>query len=135
MATKTDDKTPKKTTPAKEVPKGFREISAHADSHDWDEEPILIGVIRRIDVARVPSIQNPAVQEDRRVMHVETEDEHGVLTGEREAVWESGGLRALFECKVGDRVYIEFTGFGEQKDKKKNPPRLYRVGVSEQPAM
>ena len=109
MATKT--KLAKST-----LPKGYTQISATAENHDWDASPILEGVIKRIDSAKIDN-------EMRKVMHIED------AQGDRQAVWESAGLRALFECNVGDRVYVQFTGFGEQKDKKKNPPRLYEIGV------
>lgn len=99
-----------------QLPKGFTAITANAENHDWDAVPTLEGIIRRMD--SVDLEDGP-----RKVMHIERED------GERVAVWESSGLRALFECNIGDRVFIAFQGFGEAKKKNHSPPRLFEVGV------
>lgn len=123
MATKQKTKLAKSSLPA-----GYRQISATAENHDFDAEPVLEGVIRRIDTAKVPDLNTKQLV-DKKVMHIEKAD------GERVAVWESGGLRALFECSIGAKVYIHFTGFGEPKTKGHNPPRLYEIGVSEEPPM
>jgi len=99
------------------LPKGYTAVTADADSHDWDANATLEGTIKRAP-EMVPLADGP-----RRVLHIEKAD------GERVAVWESTGLRALFECSVGDKVYISFTGFGVAKNKKHSPPRLFEVGI------
>jgi len=100
------------------LPKGYTAITADAETHDWDATPTLEGTIKR-----APETVNLA-DGPRRVMHIERDSD-----GERVAVWESSGLRALFECSVGDKVFIAFTGLGVAKNKKHSPPRLFEVGV------
>jgi hypothetical protein len=82
----------------------------------------LQGVIKRIDT--VDMDDGP-----RKVMHIERAGEDG--EPERVAVWESAGLRALFECNIGQEVYISFQGMGQPKKKGHSPPRLFEVGVLE----
>ena len=101
------------------LPKGYTAISADAENHDWDAEPTLEGIIKR-----APETVNLA-DGPRRVLHIEK------ANGDRVAVWESTGLRALFECSVGDKVFIAFTGLGVAKNKKHSPPRLFEIGVQE----
>jgi hypothetical protein len=58
----------------------------------------------------------------RKVCHIEKPD------GSRAAIWDSVGLRAVFECQIGDEVFIAFQGFAEAKPGK-NAARLYEIGV------
>lgn len=101
------------------LPQGFAAITANADNHNFDDEPTLHGIIRRFDTAKLSD--GP-----RKVCHIEIID--GDHKGERRAVWDSVGLRAIFECAIGDEVYIAFQGFAEPKPGK-NPARLYEIGV------
>jgi len=68
-------------------------------------------------------VQRGKKKDDVQLAKLETKD--GVFT-----IWESAGLRALFEYEEGVEVAIIFDGMGRAK-KGQNAPKLFRLGIKE----
>jgi hypothetical protein len=95
-------------------------VEGFALAWDVDAMPVLQGTWGKV---RTITVKRGKKMEDAKVCDVETED------GKRYTVWESAGLRALFEnADEGTEVYIEFQGFGTAK-KGQNAPKLYTVAT------
>lgn len=104
------------------LPAGFKRVEGFAQTWDVEAMPVLQGTwgkVRTIEVKRGKKM------ESARVCDVETED------GKRYTVWDSAGLRALFDTADEDtEVYIEYQGLGIAK-KGQNAPKLYTVAYRE----
>lgn len=111
-----------KTTSA-DVPKGMKALSgSFAPTWDPDKVNPLQGTFG--EPKTVPLKQgNKTV--DRRCVEFTTNK------GERFTVWESAGLKTMFEdVEPGTEVYIRFDGYGEAK-KGQNAPKLFTVAVDD----
>ncbi len=105
------------------VPKGMKAInSSFAPTWDPEARKELTGTFGPIK--EVPLKQgNKTV--DRRCVEFTTHD------GERFTIWESAGLKVMFDdVKPGTEVYIRFDGYGQAK-KGQNAPKLFTVGVED----
>jgi len=102
------------------LPAGFSRVEGFAQTWDVEEMPVLQGTwgkVRSIQVKRGKKM------EDARVCDVETDE------GKRYTVWDSAGLRALFDtADEGTEVYIAYEGLGTAK-KGQNAPKLYTVAT------
>lgn len=105
------------------VPKGMKALSgSFAPSWDPEKVPTLEGSFGAIKT--VPLKQGSKTV-DRRCVEFTAND------GERYTVWESAGLKTMFEeVEPGTGVYIHFDGYGEAK-KGQNAPKLFTVGVDD----
>jgi len=99
------------------IPKGYKAIGGFAQTWDQTKRPELIGTF-----GQVRTVTQKSGRKTRKVRVADVTTDDGVY-----AVWESAGLRGLFDnCKEGDDVYIRFTGMGKAK-KGQNAPKLYTV--------
>lgn len=117
----------KQTTAA--LPKGFTAIGGFGKSWPNDETKngeAIQGVVVEYDEITVPRKRgNKTVNEKVNNLKLETGD------GTVYTVWESAGLRALFEEDYTDvEVWIRFDGMGRKK-RGQNPPKLFTVAYNE----
>jgi hypothetical protein len=105
------------------VPKGMKALSgSFAPSWDCEKVPTLEGTFGPIK--SVPIKQGSKTVERRCV-------EFTTNSGDRYTVWESAGLKTMFEeVESGTGVYIHFDGYGEAK-KGQNAPKLFTVGIDD----
>lgn len=106
------------------LPSGFTAIEGYAPKWDHEAEPVLQGTWGKVrDVEVIRGRGKKAESDTAQVCDVTKEDGHAV------AVWNSAGLKQLFEtAEEGQEVYIEFLGMGEAK-KGQNAPKLFRCAV------
>lgn len=105
------------------VPKGMKALSgSFAPSWDPEKVPELQGTFG--DIKEVPLKQGNKTVE-RRCVEFTTEK------GDRYTVWESAGLKQMFESvDPGTGVYIRYDGLGVAK-KGQNAPKLFTVAVDD----
>jgi hypothetical protein len=106
-----------------EIPKGMKAINGNF-APNWNPEdvPILQGTFG--EIKNVPLKQGNKTVE-RRCTKFTTEN------GEDYTVWESAGLKAMFDdVEPGTDVYIRYDGLGTAK-KGQNAPKLFTVAVSD----
>ena len=106
-----------------EIPKGMRQLSSdYAPSWDPEKVPTLNGTFGEV---RTIPLKQDGKRVERRCVEMSTSD------GKRVTVWESAGLKRLFdEVEPGANVYIHFDGYGEAKPGQ-NAPKLFTVGVND----
>jgi len=111
---------PKRASAQNGLPSGFTRVEGFAQTWDVEAMPVLIGTWGK---ARNIQVKHGKKMEDARVCDVETDD------GKRFTVWDSAGLRALFDTiQEGTEVYIAYDGLGVAK-KGQNAPKLYTVAT------
>ncbi len=115
---------PKRETHRAQLPEGFEAIEgSFAPSWDFDEMPVIQGEVTRLEYVET------GVGRDRRtvrVMDIKTP------SGERFAVWESAGLRPLFDrAGKGAIVAAAYTGEVEVKGRKQ-PMHGFQVGIKQE---
>lgn len=106
-----------------DVPKGMKALSG-SFAPTWD--PAKVGTLDGTfgPIKTVPLKQGNKTQ-DRRCVEFKTQG------GERFTVWESAGLRTLFdEVKPGTRVFIKYEGLGQAK-RGQNAPKRFLVAVAD----
>lgn len=106
------------------LPEGYTAVAGFGDSWPGTNPEVgatLIGEIVGYDEVEV---RRGRKIEETNTMRVEDED------GKVWTVWESAGLRPLFEYEEGTHICIIFTGMGKAK-KGQNAPKLYNIGVLE----
>lgn len=105
------------------VPKGMKALSgSFAPTWDPEKVPELNGTFGTIK--EVPLKQGNKTVE-RRCTEFTTKD------GDRYTVWESAGLKVMFdEVEPGTGVYIRFDGYGQAK-KGQNAPKLFTVATDD----
>lgn len=105
------------------VPKGMKALSG-SFAPTWDPEKVnpiqgTFGEPKEVQLKQ----GNKTVT--RRCVEFTTDK------GDRFTVWESAGLKTMFdEVEAGTKVYIHFDGYGEAK-KGQNAPKLFTVGVDD----
>jgi hypothetical protein len=105
------------------VPKGMRTLSSdYAPSWDPEKVPTLEGAFGEV---RTVPLKQDGKRVERRCSEMTLKD------GKRVTVWESAGLKRLFdEASAGATVYIHFDGYGEAKPGQ-NAPKLFTVGIDD----
>jgi len=119
----------KRQTAGSELPKGFTSIGGFGKSwpnDDTKKGQAICGVVLEYDsiiVTRKRGKKN--VKETVQNMRLETDN------GEVFTIWESAGLKTLFEEDYTDlEVWLRYDGLGKKKSGQ-NPPRLYTLGYNE----
>lgn len=101
------------------LPKGYEPISGFAPSWDFQQEPLLEGVV--VSFGEVASKFKKG--EMQRNCIIETKD------GEQLTVWESATLTSLFDdFAEGESVAIAFTGYGPITKAGRKPAKLFSIG-------
>ncbi len=111
-----------KAKPKTELPKGFQAISGFGQSwpnDDTKKGDMIVGAIIEFDEVDVKR-----GKKTETVQNMKLESKEGVVY----TLWESAGLRPLFDYEEGSEVAIIFDGMGKAKAGQ-NAPRLYRLGV------
>ena len=106
---------------ANAIPSGFSALSGdYPETHRFEDDPIIIGTWIG---SRDAEITQGGRKVTRLVATVELE------SGERRSVWESAGLKGLFDSVApGDQVYIRFDGMGTPKPGM-NAPKLFTTAI------
>jgi hypothetical protein len=121
-------KTAAKATKAKnatetQLPVGYKPIRGFAERWDYDAQPAVEGEwgeVRTVEIKRGRKV------EEGRVCDLVQDD------GVSLAIWESAGLRGLFEqAEPGQRVYIRYDGLGTIRKAGQNPPKRFTVGIAD----
>lgn len=110
-----------KATKNLNVPKGYKAISSLPKSWPTEDTPIgdvVQGVILSYDEFEAGTGKNRRTQ---RTAKIETDE--GIVQ-----IYESAGLKALFEYEEGTHCYIVYQGRGTAK-KGRNPAKLFDVFV------
>lgn len=108
------------------LPKGFTAITGFGES--WPGDNTKVGDMLRGTVIEYDEITTTRDGKKVQVQQCKIETKGGKVY----TVWESAGLRGLFddedytECEVA----IIYRGLGK-KQPGKNPPRLYHIGYAE----
>lgn len=108
------------------LPNGYKVIG-RAPNWDMEKHPVIEGV-RGEEKEVVFTDPKKKGKEAKRTVRtfVLMDDTIGAVN-----VWESGGLRDLFDqTQDGDHIRIEFLGLGDAK-KGQNPPRLFSCSMKE----
>lgn len=121
MVRKTKRKTKKKGK-VTQLPKGFEPISGFGQA--WPNDDTEIGDMLRGTLSDFDEFTTGKGKNKRDVQTVKVEDADGRV----HTLYESAGLRPLFEFEEGTEVAVIFDGMGRKK-KGQNAPRLYRLGV------
>lgn len=111
-----------KESKAIEMPEGFEMVSdgTLTEGHDFLKDPIVQGIVKSI---KTVMLKRGKRMEENRLIIVETTDD-------KCAVWESAGLKDLFDgIVVGDSVYIKYDGLLDAKDGL-NPMKKFITGMS-----
>jgi len=104
------------------LPAGFKRVDGFAQTWDVETMPLLQGTWGKV---RTIQVKRGKKMEEARVCDVETDD------GKRYTVWDSAGLRGLFDAAdEGTEVFIQYEGLGVAK-KGQNAPKLYTVAYRE----
>lgn len=104
------------------LPSGYKVIG-RAPAWDLEKNPILEG--ERGATQEITLDKGTKKERIQRLCVVQDETIGAV------SVWESTGLRDFFDqTDEGDKVRIEFRGYGDAK-KGQNAPKLFSVGVKE----
>ena len=104
-----------------QLPKGFEPITGFGmgwPNDDTKKGDMIRGVMTDFDEFDTGKGKNK-----RTVQTVKVETDDGLLT-----LYESSGLRVLFEYEEGTEIAVIFDGMGRAK-RGQNAPRLYRIGV------
>lgn len=117
-------KTKRKTKKGKvtRLPKGFEAISGFGQS--WPGEDATIGDMLVGSITDFDEFETGKGRNKRTVQTMKVEDGDGRVY----TLYESSGLRALFEYEVGTEIAVIFEGMGRAK-RGQNAPRLYRLAV------
>lgn len=114
--------TTKRKTRATQLPKGFEAITGFGRA--WPDEHTKKGDMIRGVMTEFDEFDTGKGKNKRTVRTVKVETDDGLLT-----LYESSGLRALFEYEEGTEIAVIFDGMGKAKPGQ-NAPRLYRLGVA-----
>lgn len=106
---------------ATKLPKGFEPITGFGRS--WPDDDTKPGDMIRGIMTEFDEFTTGTGKNKREVQTVKVETDDGLLT-----LYESSGLRVLFEYEEGTEVAVIYDGMGRAK-KGQNAPRLYRIGV------
>ena len=112
----------KKKGKVTKLPKGYEAISGFGQSWPSDDTKagdMIEGTITEFDEVDVKRGKKTTTVQN---MKVETKE------GQVHTLWESAGLRPLFEYEEGTIICVIFLGMGKAK-RGQNPPRLYTLGV------
>lgn len=112
----------KKKGKVMQLPKGFEPISGFGQAwpgEDAKPNDSLVGTITEFDEFDTGKGRNK-----RTVQTMKVEDGEGRV----HTLYESSGLRALFEYEIGTEIAVIFDGMGRAK-RGQNAPRLYRLAV------
>jgi hypothetical protein len=105
------------------LPNGYKVIG-RAPNWDFNKNPVIEG--ERSDAREVVFDEGTKKERSVRTMIV-SDEELGAVT-----VWESGGLRDLFDQTVeGQTVRIEYLGEATSKKKGQNAMRLFSCAVKD----
>lgn len=119
MARKKQTRKSKKAT----LPKGFQAIGGFASS--WPDEKTKTGDTIQGEVTSYDEI--PVMRKGKKVM-VELLRLAGT-DGRDYTVWQSAGLRVLFEEDyTGINIFLEYLGLGPKK-RGQNPPKLFNIAA------
>lgn len=115
----TGKKTRKKR--ATQLPKGYEAITGFG--RNWPDEDTKSGDMIRGLMTEFDEFETGKGKNKRTVQTVKVETDDGLLT-----LYESSGLRVLFEYEEGTEIAVIYDGKGKAKTGQ-SPPRLYRIGV------
>ena len=105
------------------LPKGFEAISGFGQA--WPNDDTEVGSLLTGEITEFDEFDTGTGKNKRTVQTMKVEDANGRV----HTLYESSGLRALFEYEVGTRIAVIFDGMGRAK-RGQNAPRLYRLGVA-----
>lgn len=128
VAAKKATKSTKRANPNKgTLPRGYKSIVADGDygsAWDFEAEPELQGTLNAI---RGPfTVGKGKDKREKRVAEIEKED------GTKVSVWESAGLKSLFESddvEEGTEVFIRYEG--EKDVGRPQPMRVFTVAIAD----
>lgn len=109
-----------------QLPKGFTAITGFGES--WPSDKTKVGDMLQGTLIEYDEITTTRDGKKTQVQQAKIETKDGKVF----TIWESAGLRSLFEdddytdCEIA----IIYDGLGKKKPGQ-NPPRLYRIGVVE----
>ncbi len=122
--TKTKGKAKGKAVAAPKLPNGYKVIG-RAPNWDFETDAVVQGI--RGEIREV--VMDEGTKKERTVRNFIVQDDSlGAVT-----VWESGGLRDLFDqTEEGDDVIIEYLGVAKSAKKGQNPMKLFSCGKREE---
>lgn len=105
---------------ATQLPKGYEAITGFADS--WPNEDTKVGDMIEGTLSDFDEVKTKNRKEPTQVCTLTTKE------GKAYRLWESAGLRPLFEYEEGTKAAVIYDGLGP-KQRGKNPMKLFRIGV------
>ena len=105
------------------LPKGFEAISGFGQA--WPGDNATVGDMLTGEITEFDEFETGKGKNKRTVQTMKVEDSDGRV----HTLYESSGLRALFEYEEGTKIAVIFDGMGRAK-RGQNAPRLYRLGVA-----
>lgn len=106
---------------ATQLPKGFEPITGFGRS--WPDDDTKAGALIRGVMTDFDEFETGKGKNKRTVQTVKVETDDGLLT-----LYESSGLRVLFDYEEGTEIAVIYDGKGKAK-RGQSAPRLYRIGV------
>lgn len=106
-----------------DIPKGMKAINASfAPTWNPEQRKELTGTFSE---PKSVELKQGKKTVERRCVEFMTHD------GERYTIWESAGLKVMFDdVEPGTEVYIRFDGYGQAKPGQ-NPPKLFTVATAD----
>jgi hypothetical protein len=104
------------------LPKGFEPISGFGQA--WPGEDAKVGDMLTGTITDFDEFETGTGKNKRTVQTMKVETSDGLVY----TLYESSGLRALFEYEAGTEVAVIYDGMGRAK-RGQNAPRLYRLAV------
>lgn len=104
------------------LPKGFEPIAGGGQS--WPGKDGKPGDVLHGEIIEFDEFTQGKGKDKRTTQTAKIRTKDGAVF----TIYESAGLRAIFEYEEGSEVFIRFLGFGDAK-RGQNAPRLYEVGI------